>query len=294
MSRTSAARVAALLALSSLSAACRTSANRGAPAEVPAPPGAPPPAALSPDPTSPPPSAPAPSTVSAPELSPEERVLVVEGGAERWITARDAEARGLTVVDLSDDWTPYIFWEHPGADGQPMHNRYRRVFVGLANDRLDEDGQPVPPGTKNYLELYGIPPSLSVMRARFLDDAARACQDGANVAALEAVETVAYIPPERVAKEELRIARLRVEIEQARRKLGVATLADLAERDPTSASKLKLVERRAAEKLALAEVERRLQCEGFLRAGGRHRPGIYGDEIQQAVKRFQQKHMIYE
>ena len=38
---------------------------------------------------------------------------------------------------------------------------------GLANDTLDEDGAPLPAGEKNYLELYGVFPSLSVLRARF-------------------------------------------------------------------------------------------------------------------------------
>src|SRR5450631_4042721 len=122
-----------------------------------------------------------------PDLPPAERALVVIGavpaqlgqagqagqpahpGEERWIDAEAAEAAGYTLVDLSDDWTPYIFAEQTGPDGQPLPNRYRRIFVGLATDQLDEDGEPLPPGSKNYLELYGIFPSLSVLRARLLD-----------------------------------------------------------------------------------------------------------------------------
>ncbi len=117
-----------------------------------------------------------------PDLPPAERALVVIGavpaqpgpprsrgsprragqpakpGEERWIDAELAEAAGYTLVDLRDDWTPYIFAEQLGPDGQPLPNRYRRIFIGLANDELDEDGEPLPPGTKNYLELYGIFP----------------------------------------------------------------------------------------------------------------------------------------
>ena len=88
-------------------------------------------------------------------------------GEERWIDAEAAEAAGYTLVDLSDDWTPYIFAEQAGPDGQPLPNRYRRIFVGLANDQLDEDGEPLPPGAKNYLELYGIFP-VAVGAARAL------------------------------------------------------------------------------------------------------------------------------
>ena len=57
-----------------------------------------------------------------------------------------------------------------------------------------------------------------------------------------------------------------------------------------------MLEQRAAEKPAMAAVERRLTCEGLLgaRAEGQHTPGIYDDAMRLAVRRFQQKHMIYE
>ena len=141
---------------------------------------------------------------------------------ERWIDAEAAEAAGYTLVDLSDEWTPYIFAEQTGPDGQPLPNRYRRIFIGLANDQLDEDGEPLPPGSKNYLELYGIFPSMSVLRARFLDDEQHPCQDQESADALDAVETVTYVPPADLKKDERRLSRIRQELEDARRKAHVA------------------------------------------------------------------------
>ena len=47
----------------------------------------------------------------------------------------------------------------------------------------------------------------------------------------------------------------------------------------------------------MAAVEKRLTCEGLLGASPRtahHQPGIYDDAMRLAVRRFQQKHMIYE
>src|SRR5262249_38908800 len=103
-----------------------------------------------------------------PELPPDRRALLVLGQPghpgqveERWIDADAAEGAGYTLLDLSDDWTPFIFEEQAAADGTPLSNRYRRIFLGLANDELDEDGEPLEPGAKNYLELYGIPPAAS-------------------------------------------------------------------------------------------------------------------------------------
>ena len=87
-------------------------------------------------------------------------------GEERWIDAEAAEAAGYTLVDLSDDWTPYIFAEQTGPDGQPLPNRYRRIFIGLANDQLDEDGEPLPPGDEELPRaLRHLPVAVGAARA---------------------------------------------------------------------------------------------------------------------------------
>jgi hypothetical protein len=226
--------------------------------------------------------------------TPAEKALVIENGQEKWIDATQAEAAGYTLVDLSDNWTPFIFAPQISQSGRTLNNRYRRVFIGLANDQLDEDGQPLEPGLKNYLELYGIFPSFSVIRARILTDAGRNCLDDNMRAALEGVEWVSYIAPTALRREEARVARLRKELEQARRKNRARTLEALVEKVPSLAPKLKLVRKRAADKVALAAVEKRLACEGFLKPGSKHKPGLYDDPLREAVRLFQQKHMVYE
>lgn len=292
MSRSMTVRAALwiLPALGGAVAGCR--AQQQAVQEPPQPMPSGPPSTLAPAPVAATPDA-RPSAPAAARTPGREQVMIIEGGTERFIDAAIAAASGYTWLDLSDDFTPFIFAEHQSPEGMPLPNRYRRVFVGLANDKLDEDGQPLPAGARNYLELYGIFPSLSVLRARFLEDADRACLNDDDRAALNAVETVAYIPPAEIRREEVRVARLKRELEDARRKAKAETLAALVEQRPELAPKLKLVEKRAADKLALAAVEKRLYCEGFLKPGA-HRPGIYDDAVKLAVKRFQQKHMIYE
>jgi hypothetical protein len=228
------------------------------------------------------------------DLAPDRRALVVVNGAERWVDAQAIESVGYTLVDLRDDWTPLIFAEQHTPEGLPLHNRYRRVFIGLANDQLDSDGQPIPPEEKNYLELYGVFPSLSVLRARFLQDAAQPCHDQESVAVLEAVETVTYIPPKDMRRAEQRLARTAKEVETARRRAKVETLAELAAAKPAMAAKIAQIEKRAAEKAALAAVERRLTCEKLLTPESKHAPGVYDEAMRLAVRRFQQKHMIYE
>lgn len=242
-----------------------------------------------------PPPAAAPAPMDAAKApAPERRALVVEDGRERWIDTATAEAAGYTVIELRDGWTPFIFAEHQGPEGQPLHSRYRRVFVGLANDELDEDGQPLPEGEKNHLELYGIPPSFSVLRSRFLADATHPCLDGTSREALEAVETVSYVPPDRLRAEDAKLARIRGDLDKARRRARAASLEELAASDATVAAKLDLLRKRDAERAALTAVETRLSCEGFLDSRSGHKQGIYDDALRRAIKRFQQKHMIYE
>jgi hypothetical protein len=228
------------------------------------------------------------------DLPPNQRALIVIDGEERWVDAEAVARAGYTLVDLSDSWTPRIFRKEHTETGEHLENRYRRVFLGLANDKLDRDGVPLEPGEKNYLELYGIFPSLSVLRARFLTDEHSACHDQESVDVLEAVETVSYVPPKSLQKDERKLARTRAEVETARKHGKFATWADLVAARPDFAPKVELLEKRAAEKLAMAAVERRLSCEGLLKPDKGHKTGIYDDAMRLAVRAFQQKNMIYE
>jgi len=62
------------------------------------------------------------------DLPPERRALLLVDGKEQWVDARAIESAGYTLVDLSDTWTPLLFREEHTAQGEPLPNRYRRVF----------------------------------------------------------------------------------------------------------------------------------------------------------------------
>jgi hypothetical protein len=235
-------------------------------------------------------------------------VLVFEPGPdgekqERWLTADEAARAGYTVVDLSNDWTPFLFEEHVDAAGRPLPNRYRRVFIGLANDQLDGDGQPLEPNTKNYLELYGIFPSLSVIRERFMRDETRTCAVPEDQAALTAQKAIAFVLPAQAKRNAAKEKKAFAELEAAREKAKLATLDELAAQQPKLAPKVKEYQRWAADRVAIAAAERRLICEGFLpepevsaakKGPLKHEPGMQDEGLRQALRSFQQKHMIYD
>jgi hypothetical protein len=218
----------------------------------------------------------------APDVPPERRAIQVVGDRERVVDAEVARSRGLTVVDLSDDWAPAVL---------ARDNAYRAVYVGLATDRGDADGQPLAPGERNYLELYGIPPSLSVLRRRFLEDAGRDCAAKIDARKLLAVDEIrtwgASSEPKELAKQRALAQRL----EAARAAAGVADLEALAERDARAARDVKQIRQFEAERAAFAEVEARLVCEGLLDPR-KHKPGSYDTAMRSAALDFQQKHAV--
>ncbi|HJX51953.1 MAG TPA: hypothetical protein VJ801_04225 [Polyangia bacterium] len=237
---------------------------------------------------------PQPDLDALPEAAPpaERRAIQVVAGQERVVDAEQAVKRGLTLVDLSDGWAPTIFQDGKAADGAVLPNHYRAVFVGLANDHSDGDGQTLPPGERNYLELYGIPPSLSVMRARFLADAVRACEasvDNARLLAVDGIETFGHTTEKKEAtKHRQRGQRL----EAARAKAGVATLEALAAADRRYEGEVKTHLRVEAEHVAFAEVEKRLACEGLMDPA-KHKSGVYDAPMRSAVLDFQQKNGVF-
>ncbi len=222
-------------------------------------------------------------------------VVRVEAGQETAVDAAAAQKEGLTIVDLSDEWVPYIFRDAPAPDGSGVfQSRYKSVYLGLADDRGDGDGQPLAPDEHNYLELYGIPPTLRVLRQRFLADADPGrCTD----VAFEALKAVAYIPYRegKVAeKEAAKLAATGRRLDAERRRRGLESLAALGEADPRLAADVAAVTKFEAERVAFAEAEKRLACEGLFDKKAKHERGKFDEALRQALVRFQRKHKLYD
>jgi hypothetical protein len=81
--------------------------------------------------------APAAQGAPAPAVPDNSPIPIVEGGRATGQTTPEAARRdGLTVVDLSDDWLPYVFSEEPGKP-QPL----RPYLIDLANGRFRSGSQ---------------------------------------------------------------------------------------------------------------------------------------------------------
>ncbi len=82
------------------------------------------------------------------------------GEAAGSVCSEDAAREGLTVVDLSDAWTPRVFV--PGGD-KSTAPEYRAKYLELASQPSGDLG------------LHGVPPNVSILAKRLTDDKRRAC-----------------------------------------------------------------------------------------------------------------------
>jgi hypothetical protein len=118
-------------------------------------------------------------------------MVVEDGRVVRQATPESAGREGLTVVDLSDDWLPYIFSEEPGKP-QPL----RPYLIDLANGRMRGGTNYARPREDRYFEAFGIFPSLNLVRRRLADSKRHLCHERVKDGVLEELSAKNVIPPE--------------------------------------------------------------------------------------------------
>jgi len=252
-------------------------------------------------------------------LPQDNQVLVFdEGAAPRMLSIAEAQETGYRLVDLSDDWVPYIFWsktppsseEKSGRDivsdgrggeteeyggGDFKANSYAKTYVRLANDEIDVDGRRLKSGLHNHLEVYGIPPTLAVLRRRWLSEKDNACL----TPEAEALFKDYYGPVKVTSSRGLR--RLKARFAETKTLLMSAAQADVI--DDQALDRLAAMPEYSAQvetyrrdhwRIRAAEVaQERLRCEALLSKRSRVRLGVLDGRTREALKRFEKKNHIY-
>ncbi len=226
---------------------------------------------------------------------------VYENGAGRREKIEAARAAGYLDVDLSDAWAPTILQDGEGADAKP--NAYRETFAKLANDELDADGDPPRPGEHNYLEVFGIPPTLSVLAARAEAAVAPAYEDCVDAVDRQGLEQwtgdVIYLDRDRARREfdqaqqdatwlDKSIAAVVSPIPLARDKAVEQVRAD-----PKLRGRVDRYTRGQARVRAVRALQARMLCEGLLTARSRYTPGTYDLPSHEALATWERKHDIF-
>ncbi len=223
---------------------------------------------------------------------PTDPVQVFENGTSRVLDRADAESQGFTVIDLGDEWTPYVLSECE-ADGTVCKaNAYRPIYLALANEREPPpEAHDVHDG--RFLELYGIAPTPRVIRQRILDDEAKACWAEVTYDAL--AEFDGFMQFSRNVDTDAAMRTFRAIDNEARRMAEREDLADQMELEhvPGKQRFFERYRRVRARAMALVETQRRLACEGLYRENVRMREGHFDWGTHEALALFERKNRVF-
>lgn len=199
----------------------------------------------------------------------------------------EVPAAGLTLLELGDGWTPYPLHQAAvaaGAAPPPYHS----TFVALAAGDFGGDTQAE---RDRYLELYGVPPNLTVVLAAMNDEARHRCHDAVDdVALAEFTETLRREPPERAAERGRALVKLRAQIDGALRHHALTTRDELAARSPVYARRVERLARAERRTAAIAAVQAHLVCEGLMAASRRR--GGFDHATALALAQYQRRNWI--
>ena len=211
---------------------------------------------------------PAAAPAATPAAVPAEVLVVDSGKAVRQMAPENARRDGLTVVDLSDDWLPFVFSETPDKP-QPL----RPFLVDLANGRTRAGKNYARPREDRFFEAFGIFPSLNLLRRRLADKKRHACHDRVKDAVLEELSPKNVIPPEEPEK--------------------------VPNPDPATAAETPLVTTgktisprplTALETRAVTAMQAHLRCEDLL--SGKANTGRMDRRTGEGLKTYQRLHML--
>jgi len=213
----------------------------------------------------------------------------------------EAEARGYTVIDLSDNWVPYILSNKTAGADDATENTYASTYVDLANNRVDHWGDALEPTDRNYLELYGIPSTLTVLQQEWneLDTDVAPCLEAAGYDG-SAFGRFAGVIAYRKGVKSKRNKSARYYRAQLHKKMRRAGL------DPDNADDVLAAATNPKTKQmygrwrgfqdevdVITQAQIRFRCERLFTGGdgsGKFKPGIYDSPTTHALATFERKH----
>jgi hypothetical protein len=204
---------------------------------------------------------------------------LVDGGvAKGAICVADAQARGLTIVDLMDTWTPTLF--QPTRDGQTP--TFRQRYLELAAEKGE--------GIDALAELYGIVPSLAIVKARLSDDARHACHAAIDPKPILLLDRTWSQDNQKQVKASLNgHTWLGKQLEAERAKRNLPDVAAL-EADPKWHERYIRWKKLDELHSALVTAQQKLRCEGWLL--DKDVNGEFGWRMGDAIEHFQRRNFL--
>ncbi len=218
------------------------------------------------------------------------------GATERMIDAVDAVDEGYVLLDLGEEWTPYIFTERGNAEEEPRPNAYRETYLALARGEFPDDHHGERARQDKYLELYGIMPTLGLLRERFRVVSRLECADGLDLTPLhEFDDFVAYRSNDKARSDAQRFNVVERQVRSILQRQGVEDVEqlDVSALDTTDQRRVRDYRALAPAHHAIRAAQARLECEGFFEGKGRYTRGALDWATHEALAEFERRHRVY-
>jgi hypothetical protein len=219
------------------------------------------------------------------------------GRGDTQVDAAKADERGYLLLDLGEEWTPYILTEASSLDEEPKPNQYRPTYLALARGEFPDDRHGYRAKKDEYLELYGILPTLTLLRKRFDDIRALECAQDLDLETLRSFDGfLAYEKGWGPNRRVNRYNRFKPEMEALVATAQVESLDQITREQVADDDQWKRVEeykRIAPEYEAIVAAQARLDCEGFFEGRGEYTPGLFDWVTHEALAEFERRHRVY-
>ena len=219
------------------------------------------------------------------------------GKSERQVDAAKADTQGHLLLDLGEEWTPYILTEASSADEEPKPSQYRATYLALARGEFPDDRHGYRAEKDQYLELYGILPTLTLLRERFAEVEALECADALDLETLRAFDGfLAYEKGYRPTRRVNRYKRFKPQMEALVARAQVESLDQITREHVANDEEWDRVEefrKIAPEYEVIAAAQARLECEGFFEGRGAYTPGLFDWRTHEALAEFERRHRVY-
>jgi len=209
--------------------------------------------------------------------------------------ARPHDSR-IVVLDLSEDWTPYIFTERSNPDDPIVPSSYRATYLALARGEYPHDHHGTRAKKDRYLELYGIPPTLTLLRTRFREAVTADCASKVDLGPLGQYDRLfPYLVDSNAQRDSTQFLALERRLQQDMVKQGVDVPSKLDASRLSAADKatLKQYEKIAPTALLVRAAQARLACEGFYPPKVAHTDGAFDWPTSDALALFERKHRVF-
>ncbi|MDB4987283.1 MAG: hypothetical protein JWN04_2461 [Myxococcaceae bacterium] len=227
-------------------------------------------------------------------LSPVE--LWKDGKRAGHVDAQGPDADKYVFLDLGEGFTPILFTDGKTPKGEPVPHRFRPTYLALARGEFPKDAYGERAKEDKYLELYGIMPTLSVLRDRLKWARELACAKQLDLSALSGFDgVITYEGPEAATRRLARFvaAQKFVAAAMTAENLTDPTLLDTAQLKDKDKAQVALYLAQRDHDLAIRAVQERLECEGYFHGKGKWVKGAFDWATHEALAEFERRHRVF-